>query len=130
MLIFCQNLKISSIREGKLTIVPLSYIEIWENTGDLINPSYQGELLDNFDGYQFFNYDYGEIIRINHDQCEVSLVNDLVTDHDLVTVHDLVTDQMLSDQYDLWWTDSDLQNASVVTACDTLYLMLTLSFLF
>ena len=89
-----------------------------------MNPNYQGELLDNSDDHQFFTYDYGEIIRINHDQCEVSLVNDLVT------VHDLVTDQMLSDQYDLWWTDSELQNASVVTACDTLCLMLTLSFLF
>ena len=50
----------------------LSYIEIWENTGDLINPNYQGELLDNSDGHEFFTYDYGEIIRINHDQCEVS----------------------------------------------------------
>ena len=48
----------------------LSYIEIWENTGDLINPSYQGKLLDNSDGHEFFTYDYGEIIRINHDQCE------------------------------------------------------------
>ena len=50
----------------------LSFIEIWENTGDLINPNYQGVLLDNSDDYQFFTYDYGEIIRINHDQCEVS----------------------------------------------------------
>ena len=49
----------------------LSFIEIWENTGDLINPKYQGELLDNSDGHEFFTYDYGEIIRINHDQCEV-----------------------------------------------------------
>ena len=48
-----------------------SHIEIWENTGDLMTPNYQGELLDDFDNHQFFTYDYGEIIRINHDQCEV-----------------------------------------------------------
>ena len=48
-----------------------SHIEIWENKGDLLNPNYQGELLDDSDNHQFFTYDYGEIIRINHDQCEV-----------------------------------------------------------
>ena len=51
--------------------IKFSHIEIWENTGDLITPNYQGELLDNSDDHQFFQYDYGEIIRINHDQCEV-----------------------------------------------------------
>ena len=50
--------------------IKFSHIEIWENTGDLITPNYQGELLDNSDDHQFFTYDYGEIIRINHDQCE------------------------------------------------------------
>ena len=47
-----------------------SNIEIWENTGDLTNPNYVATLLDNSDNHEFFNYDYGEIIRINHDQCE------------------------------------------------------------
>ena len=49
-----------------------SHIEIWENTGDLMTPNYQEELLDDSDHHQFFTYDYGEIIRINHDQCELS----------------------------------------------------------
>ena len=47
-----------------------SNIEIWENTGDLTNPNYVATLLNNSDDHEFFNYDYGEIIRINHDQCE------------------------------------------------------------
>ena len=51
--------------------IKFSHIEIWKNTGDLMTPNYQGELLDNSDDHQFFTYDYGEIIRINHDQCEV-----------------------------------------------------------
>ena len=50
--------------------IKFSRIEIWENT-DLMTPNYEGELLDNSDDHQFFTYDYGEIIRINHDQCEV-----------------------------------------------------------
>ena len=49
----------------------LSFIEIWDNTGDLINPSYQGVSLDKSDDHQFLYYDYGEIIRIDHDQCEI-----------------------------------------------------------
>ena len=51
--------------------IKFSHIEIWENTGDLMTPNYQGELLDNSDDHQFFTYDYGEIIRINHDQCQL-----------------------------------------------------------
>ena len=47
-----------------------SHIEIWENTGDLTNPNYNGILLNNDDHHNFTQYDYGEIIRINHDQCE------------------------------------------------------------
>ena len=47
-----------------------SNIEIWENTGDLTNPNYKGTLLANSDDHDFFTYDYGEIIRINHDQCD------------------------------------------------------------
>ena len=46
-------------------------IEIWENTGDLTAPNYQGILLDNSDHHDFFTYDYGEILRINHDQCDL-----------------------------------------------------------
>ena len=76
-----------------------SYIEIWENTGDpiilpraklvelvvnggltqsnvgafkfkLTHPIYTGTLLKNSDDHAFFDYDYGEIIRINYDQCQ------------------------------------------------------------
>ena len=47
----------------------LSYIEIWENVGDLTNPNYQGTILNTSDDYQFDNYWDGEIIRINRDQC-------------------------------------------------------------
>ena len=52
----------------------LSLIEVWEKIDDVmalvIYPSYQGVLLANSSDHQFLTYDYGEIIRINHDQCE------------------------------------------------------------
>ena len=47
----------------------LSYIEIWENIGDSTNPNYQGTLLNTLNDYQFDDDSLGEIIRINHDQC-------------------------------------------------------------
>lgn len=47
-------------------------IEIWENTGALLDPNYKGTLLDNSDNHEFFSYDYGEVIRINHDQCKIN----------------------------------------------------------
>ena len=50
----------------------LSYIEIWENTGDLTNPNYQGIILDNSDDHQFDVTSWGEISRINLDECELS----------------------------------------------------------
>ena len=50
----------------------LRYIEIWENTGDLTDPNYQGAILNTADDYEFDNYYLGEIIRINHDQCETA----------------------------------------------------------
>ena len=49
----------------------LSNIEIWDVNEDLTVTSNSGTLLDDSDDHQFFTYDYGEIIRINHDQCEV-----------------------------------------------------------
>ena len=47
----------------------LSYIEIWENTGDSSTPNYQGTLLNGSDDHLFDN-DEGEIIRINPNECE------------------------------------------------------------
>ena len=49
----------------------LSFIEIWENAGDLTNQNYQGTILNAPDDYQFDYYIFGEIIRINHDQCSI-----------------------------------------------------------
>ena len=49
----------------------LSNIEIWDINDDLTGTNNNGTLLDDSDDHQFFSYDYGEIIRINHDQCEV-----------------------------------------------------------
>ena len=54
-----------------LSINVFSNIEIWENTGNLTAPNYQETLLDNFDDHDFFGYDYGEILRINRDQCDL-----------------------------------------------------------
>ena len=48
----------------------LSYIEIWENKGDLNTPNYQAALLDSPNDYQFESSWCSTIIRINHDQCE------------------------------------------------------------
>ena len=56
--------------ENAYAYLEFSNIEIWENLGDLTNPNYNGTLLDNSDDHDFFTYDYGEIIRIDHDQCE------------------------------------------------------------
>ena len=60
-------------------------IEIWENTGDLTNPNYQGTLLDDTDDHQFFNYDYGAIIRINHEQCKIIEVTHTTTEAKTLT---------------------------------------------
>ena len=51
--------------------ITLRYIEIWENFGDSTNPDYQGTLLNSPDDYHFDNNYLGEIIRINHDQCNI-----------------------------------------------------------
>ena len=50
----------------------LRYIEIWENTGDVANPNFQGTILNTPDDYELEGYYWGEIIRFNYDQCEVS----------------------------------------------------------
>ena len=50
----------------------LSYIEIWENVGDLKSPNYQGTILNNPEDYHFLGKPFGEIIRINDDQCSTS----------------------------------------------------------
>ena len=49
----------------------LRNIEIWDINDDLTGTNNNGTLLDDSDDHQFFTYDYGEIIRINNDQCEV-----------------------------------------------------------
>ena len=46
------------------------YIQVWENTGDLSNPNYQGTIMNNPDGFQFDKFLDGEIIRIKSDQCK------------------------------------------------------------
>ena len=53
----------------------LSYIEIWENTGDLNTPNYQGTLLDSSDDHKFNDNEFGEIIRINPDECKNFVAN-------------------------------------------------------
>ena len=56
-------------RSKCLTPFP-SYIEVWENTGDLSDPNYQGTIMKNPDGFQFDVFFVGEIIRIKSDQCK------------------------------------------------------------
>ena len=45
----------------------LRYIEIWENTGELITPNDQGTLLNGAEDHQFNTG--GKIVRINPDEC-------------------------------------------------------------
>ena len=47
----------------------LSHIEIWDVNDDLTVTRNSGTLMNDSDDHQFFTYDYGEIIRINHKQC-------------------------------------------------------------
>ena len=47
----------------------LSYIEIWENFGDSINPDYQGTTMNSSNDHEFDDDRYGEVIRIDHTQC-------------------------------------------------------------
>ena len=61
----------------------LSYIEVWDVNEDLTGTSNSGILMDDSDDHQFFTYDYGEIIRINHEQCEL----EPSTDPDIVSKH-------------------------------------------
>ena len=57
----------------------LSYIEVWDVNEDLTGTGNSGILLDypeyhpdyHPDYHLFYTYDYGEIIRINHEQCEL-----------------------------------------------------------
>ena len=53
----------------------LRYIEIWEDTGELSTPSYEGTLLDSADDHQFNVDDRGEVIRINPDECGNFIAN-------------------------------------------------------
>ena len=47
---------------------------MWENTGDVSTPNYQGTLLDDPEDYQFNNW-FGEIIRIHPDECQNFIAN-------------------------------------------------------
>ena len=58
--------KVYLLRSGQDTP---PYIEVWENTGDLSDPIYQGTIMINPDGlFEYPNLE-GEIIRIKNDQC-------------------------------------------------------------
>ena len=50
----------------------LSFIEIWENIGDLTNVNYQGIILNNPGDHKFDSTYWGEIFRINYAECETS----------------------------------------------------------
>ena len=64
-----QNVRFIHSYSSKSFTQFLSYIEIWENTGDLNNPNYQGIILNASDDHEFYGDAYGEIIRINRAQC-------------------------------------------------------------
>ena len=46
-------------------------VEIWENIGDANSAYfiYQGTIVNNIDDHGSEDYQWGEIIRINHDKC-------------------------------------------------------------
>ena len=69
-----QNEVSSIVMENKIYLLrsgwdTTPYIEVWENTGDLSDPKYQGTIMNNPDDFQF-QYFSGEIIRIKSDQCK------------------------------------------------------------
>ena len=57
-----------SIRESVIHDF-FSYIEIWENFGDLTSQNYQGTILNAPDDPAFEGYCWGEIIRMKRSQC-------------------------------------------------------------